>query len=219
MKALIEIPALIADIDEPSNIVLPRIEQFPIRPSYIVSSGHGVHLYWMLDMPTTDKQAVNAVHRGLAQALKGDYLTAATALRLPGSMNTKHGGTVPCEVLQSDWSRRYVLTDFDHFRKEANQPKSRQPTRNSYTCSTPAKLNPAVIQQVTDVLLSRGYKWRETWLNGPCLHAHLHKHADRRPSFGFNTATGYGYCFVCGSILLKEIYADLCVVPSRIGTK
>jgi len=45
MKALVEIPALIADIDEPPNIALPRIRAFPISPSCIVGSGHGVHAY------------------------------------------------------------------------------------------------------------------------------------------------------------------------------
>jgi len=217
MKALVEIPALIADIDEPPEIVLPRVRTFPIPPSCIVSSGHGVHSYWLLDQPTTDMQAVNAIHRGLAQALKGDYLTAATALRLPGSLNTKHDTTTPCETLEGDWSRRYMLTDFalyqqmDTIQKASGQ---RSATLSQSENSPSVTLNPHLIQAVADVLLSQGFKWRETWLNGPCPHAHLHKHADRRPSFGFNTTTGYGYCFVCGSMLLKDICVNLCIIHS-----
>jgi len=205
MNTLIEVPALIADIDEPPNVALPRVKAFPILPSCIVSSGHGLHAYWLLDQPTTDMQVVNAIHRGLAQALKGDYLTAATALRLPGSLNTKRNATAPCVVLECNWSRCYRLADFDRFRKGDISPKSQHKHQSNPGNSPPAPLSPAVIQQVGDILLSRGYTWRGTWLNGTCLQAHLHKHADQRPSFGFNTATGYGYCFVCGSILLKTL--------------
>jgi len=152
-------------------------------------------------------QAVNAIHCGLAQTLKGDYLTAATALRLPGSFNTKRDPPAPCEVLESDWSRRYTLTDFAPYQQTHSTHKAtRQRTTLSQSKNIPpVTLNPHVIQAVADVLLSQGFKWRATWLNGSCPHAHLHKHADRRPSFGFNTATGYGYCFVCGTILLKQM--------------
>lgn len=217
MNMLVEVPALIADIDEPPQVALQRVRAFPLSPSCIVSSGHGVHLYWLFEQPTTDMQAVNAVHRGLAQALKGDYLTAATALRLPGSLNTKYGTTVPCEVLKSDWSRRYTIADFDQFRKETVQPKPSQQPQSLHKGSTSVALNPTLIQQVADVLLSQGFKWRETWLNGPCPHAHLHKHADKRPSFGFNTATGYGYCFVCGAMLLKQLCAELSIDVVNAG--
>ena len=220
MNALVEIPALIADIDEPLTVVLPRIHSFPIQPSCMVSSGHGVHAYWLLNEPTTDMQAVNAIHRGLAQALKGDYLTAATALRLPGSLNTKYGTTISCETVETDWSRRYTLADFAAFQQTQCNPKTSYQHGHSMLqseSSTPITLNPRLIQAVTDVLLSQGFKWRETWLNGPCPYAHLHKHTDARPSFGFNTSTGYGYCFVCGSMLLKNICADLHIDPQSAG--
>lgn len=214
MKTLVEVPALIADIDESPEVALPRIRAFPISPSCIVSSGHGVHIYWLLDHPATNLQTVNAIHRGLAQVLKGDYLTAATALRLPGSLNTKHDATTPCETLESDWSRRYMLTDFASFQQTQSIQKTSRlcsPTSSQSKNSPPVMLNPDLIQTVADVLLSQGFKWRATWLNGPCPHAHTHKHQDRRPSFGFNTATGYGYCFVCGSMLLKDMCVDLCI--------
>lgn len=185
MNALVEVPALIADIDEPPNVALPRVQAFSIQPSCIVSSGHGLHAYWLLAEPTTDMQAVNAIHRGLASALKGDYLTAATALRLSGSMNTKHTMTVPCEVLQSNWSRYYKFADFEHFRKAREHPKSQQSSHTTRQRNGRATLNPHLIQQVADELLARGYKWREAWLNGPCPHACHHKHADARPSFGY----------------------------------
>lgn len=45
---------------------------------------------------------------------------------------------------------------------------------------------------------------RGDWLNGACPFPERHKHGDRHPSFGFNTKTGYGFCHVCGTLLLKN---------------
>ena len=200
MNALVEIPAIIADIDEPPDSVLPQIQAFPLLPSCIVASGHGVHLYWALSGPTRDFQSVNAIHRGLATALKGDYLTAATALRLPGSRNTKHNGSANCEILTSDWSIRYSLNDFAVHCHSSEMKKSRKEGRYSRSDRRTSSHDPRYIQDVTDALLRQGFKRRGTWLNGPCPNGKRHKHADQRPSFGFNTATGWGYCFVCGVI-------------------
>ena len=164
---------------------------------------------------------MNAIHRGLAQVLKGDYLTAATALRVPGSLNTKREPLAACEVLESNWSRRYKLTDFAAYQKSQRarqtQLQGSRTTSSERDRSTPVTLNLPLIQQVADRLLSQGFKWRATWLNGPCPHAHLHKHADRRPSFGFNTATGYGNCFVCGTMRLNDICAGLCINPLNVN--
>jgi hypothetical protein len=49
------------------------------------------------------------------------------------------------------------------------------------------------------------------WLNGPCPYAGRHKHGDRHSSFGINTRTGYGFCHVCGSMLLKELRVILSI--------
>ena len=205
MKALVEIPAIIADIDEPPDIVLPRIRAFPLPPSCIISSGHGVHLLWLLNTPTTDMQAVNAIHRGLAQTLKGDYLTAATALRLPGSLNTKYGESANCEMVTSDWSIRYTLNDFADYCHAQEKEKSREESRYSRSDRCTSSHDLRYIQDVTEALLQQGFKWRGTWLNGPCPNAGKHKHSDRNPSFGFNTATGFGYCFVCGTMSLSDL--------------
>ena len=200
MKTLIEIPAIIADIDEALDSAMPRIRDFPVSPSCVIRSGHGVHLIWLLSEPTCDFHAVNAIHHGIAKALKGDYLTAATALRLPGSLNTKNGGTAPCEVFESDWSHRYDLTDFAIYPKLPELHKNRKEEARSRSGSRVACPDPHTIQKLADILIRQGFKWRSTWLNGPCPNAYQHKHADHHPSFGFNTATGYGYCFVCGTM-------------------
>jgi hypothetical protein len=66
-------------------------------------------------------------------------------------------------------------------------------------------LNPRVVDEIARVLERQGFKRHGDWLHGRCIHPERHKHGDRNPSFGFNTATGYGFCYVCGTMLAKDI--------------
>jgi hypothetical protein len=62
-----------------------------------------------------------------------------------------------------------------------------------------------------------GYSGRGDWLSGPCLYPARHQHGDVHPSFGFNIRSGYGNCYVCGSILLKDICTELGIRPADYG--
>jgi hypothetical protein len=70
---------------------------------------------------------------------------------------------------------------------------------------------------VSDQLSSLGYIQQGDWLSGPCLHPAQHQHGDVHPSFGFNVQSGYGNCFRCGSILLKDICHTLGIQPADYG--
>ena len=52
----------------------------------------------------------------------------------------------------------------------------------------------------------------------PYLHPEWHAHADQHPSFGFNVRSGYGNCYVCGSILLKDICDTLNIHTAAYGS-
>lgn len=56
---------------------------------------------------------------------------------------------------------------------------------------------------------AQGYHQNGEWLNGPCVHPERHKHGDTHPSFGFNTTSGRGLCFVCGVMSTFEVGAAL----------
>ncbi len=58
-----------------------------------------------------------------------------------------------------------------------------------------------------------GYRRRGPWLNGPCIYPGRHAHDDCHHSFGFNTQTGRGYCFRCGSIPAGDIAAAIGLGP------
>jgi hypothetical protein len=72
-----------------------KLEQFPLRPSYIVHSGGGLHGYWMLNDPinlqTRAIEAKNLLRR-LARAVAADLDAAepARVLRVPGTFNHKY---------------------------------------------------------------------------------------------------------------------------------
>jgi hypothetical protein len=100
---------------------LKRIEEFPLPPSAIVSSGGGRHLYWFLKEPIDLQQEngrVKSVLRRLAIAVGGDLASAEPAhvLRLPDTFNHKTEYGEPQLVrLLSITDDRYDLADFDDF--------------------------------------------------------------------------------------------------------
>jgi hypothetical protein len=102
--------------DIPADEILHRLKAMPNAPTLIVSSGHGYHCYWNLrepeDLTTDDGQ-----HR-VKEALKlacahigGDSACAEVArlMRIPGSRNTKGGGSVAVSVIEHAPERVYDL--------------------------------------------------------------------------------------------------------------
>jgi hypothetical protein len=199
---VVALPALFVDVDDLSTEALLRLQCARPAPSCIVSSGGGYHAYWWLDEPTSDLTTARHLLRGLASALHGDSLSVAQSLRVPLSYNTKPArDNALCRVLELH-ERRYPLHVFNVY-----LPSDRLPPRRS-SASTPAArtpINADTIRRVADVLLASGCKPRGDWLNGACPFPTRHKHEDRHPSFGFNTKTGYGFCHVCGTLLLKDL--------------
>jgi hypothetical protein len=80
-----------------------------------------------------------------------------------------------------------------------------------------APLNGRVIDAIARTLMGQGFKQHGDWLCGSCIHPERHKNGDRNPSFGFNTQTGYGHCYVCGTMLAKEVCEALNIDPDGVG--
>jgi hypothetical protein len=216
---VVALPALFADVDDPSPDTLRRLQNMTPTPSCITFTNGGFHALWWLGIPTTDLERARQVLRALAVALGGDVMSPAQSLRLVGTRNTKPSrGNALCRlVVLQDY--HYTLSDFDHLVKcLAPRRKSHPPV------ATPAKhplsradLNPALIAAVTESLIQQGYRRSGDWLSGPCPYAHRHEHDDLHVSFGFNSRTGYGNCFRCGSILLKNLCLVLGLHPVDYG--
>jgi hypothetical protein len=197
------LPALFVDVDDPSPEALNRLRTAELVPSCVVASGGGYHAYWWLDEPTTDLHTAQWLLRGLGDALGGDRLSVAQSMRLPGTINTKPSrDRARCHPLTLS-EYRYRLRDFAAYLPRQQAPRPQTPTR----CVPNADL----IAYISQELVRRGGRLRGDWVNGACPFPERHTHGDAHPSFGFNTRTGYGYCHVCGTLLLKDLCPALLV--------
>jgi len=137
------IGALWADIDVASDVHrrtdLPAsvdqartlLAALPLRPSYLVHSGHGLHAYWLLKEPWTfdapeERQRAAAVAKGwhgavcAAAAARGWHLEnlgdLTRVLRLPGTLNHNGAGAaVTVRVLECQRDLRYAPGDFEPY--------------------------------------------------------------------------------------------------------
>ncbi|MCK6580533.1 MAG: RepB family DNA primase [Anaerolineae bacterium] len=210
---VVALPALFVDVDDPSPDALERLQSVSPAPSCMAHSGGGYHAYWWLDTPTTDLETARRLLRGLAAVLRGDILSVAQSLRVPSTMNTKPSRHHACCHLIELHERRYTLADFTAFLPVS--PESQRSTqRQAPRRASPYIPDPDLIAQLTHALLAFGCKPRGDWLNGACPFPGHHKHNDQHPSFGFNTRTGYGFCHVCGTLLLKDLCVALGIQPA-----
>src|SRR5690606_26032281 len=90
------------------------------------------------------------------------------------------------------------------------------PTRINFLTGE-ATINPRVLDAIAHDLLRHGFKPHGDWLHGSCIHPERHKNGDRNPSFGFNTQSGYGHCYVCGTMLAKEVCEALNIDLDQVG--
>ncbi len=175
-------------------------------PSCITFTGGGYHAYWWLDQPLTDMTLPRHVLRGLQREVGGDPMSPVQCLRLPFSQNTKpQRENALCRIIDLHHSY-HPVTAFNHL-----LPRQTAPRRSG------DRFNPALLQAVTDQLTHMGYSGRGDWLSGSCLYPTHHWHENTHASFGFNVRSGYGNCYVCGSILLKDICTEIGIHPADYG--
>jgi hypothetical protein len=98
----------------------------PVPPSFMVSSGHGLHLYWKLSRPllaTRDNiTRVEVSLRRIAYLFAGDpaVCECSRLMRLPGSHNTKNGEWRGVRVLKR-FGRVYRLDKIERSLSRATQ--------------------------------------------------------------------------------------------------
>jgi hypothetical protein len=117
----VALPALFVDIDfktTPAEQARAAVRRFLLKPSVVVRSGGGVHLYWLLREPMglpEEAQAAKDLLRRIARHLGGDLGAAEPAriLRIPGTLNRKYTPPRPAVLAQLDSSRRFNPSDFD----------------------------------------------------------------------------------------------------------
>lgn len=116
---------------------LAAVLNFPIAPSIIVDSGHGIHAYWLLRDAAPVADASLAM-KGIAKDIGGDHThDPARILRVPSTYNYKDpDNAVPVRLLRLDTTRRYRFSDFSEWVDKAHEgrgtPHSWFPAAQTY---------------------------------------------------------------------------------------
>ena len=99
------------------------------RPTMIIDSGHGRHLYWRFAEPIEPSRWSRGM-RLLSEALGSDTTigNAERIMRLPGLMNCKPP-IAPCRILEHDSARIYDLADFAALRETQTPEPCVQPPK------------------------------------------------------------------------------------------
>jgi hypothetical protein len=129
---ILDVVCLWADIDGKDfeggkEEALRRVREIPIAPSIVVDSGHGCHCYWVLAEPIIglageQRLRFKRIIAGLAKELGADRsrVNLDSCLRLPGTLNIKEGGPVPCRILALT-DQAYGLEEFARFEDASYQ--------------------------------------------------------------------------------------------------
>lgn len=91
-----------ADIDD-STTTVPTV-----LPSIVVESGHGLHIYWLLEEWITDVEEIERLNKAVAADTEADHAwNANRLLRVPGTRNFRRGEAVECNIRRSNINRVY----------------------------------------------------------------------------------------------------------------
>jgi hypothetical protein len=109
------------------------IRDFPLPPSITVDSGHGLHLYWLLDKATevAEPAATEQIIRKVQRQLNCKMNPSLDALmRLPDTFNNKIlPSPLQCKVKFINVNFRYSLDDFKEVAGDARPSIKKSPMR------------------------------------------------------------------------------------------
>lgn len=153
-----KLPVAIEDRGISQPFYLLETLAFPIPPSIIVDSGHGIHAYWLLRdaAPVGDAQLAM---KGIAKAIGGDHThDPARVLRVPSTYNHKRPGEeVPVRLLRLDTTRRYRFSDFSEYIDLATEGQRGTPAKWAQTYERRADLPPWLDELIANGV-SRGQR-------------------------------------------------------------
>jgi hypothetical protein len=205
---------VVLDLDGAAGYAAFAVTFPALAQTYTVASGGGVgrHVYFYADKLPPNVKAMNTPIGHLEVCADGRQVVA------PPSIHPITEQPYRVEQLL-DIMRVPNLDDLVAW-VEAFKPRQETRAWQPPKISAPtgdAPLNRRVIEEISRVLVGQGFKPHGEWLHGRCLYSERHKHGDRNPSFGFNIASGYGHCYLCGTMLAKEVCARLNIDPVQLG--
>ena len=186
---------------------------FPaLAETYTVSTGGGVgkHVYWRVDDIPPAIKAMNTPVGNLEICATGRQVVAPPSLH----PRTRQPYTIYKEADILTLPNLTGLVAWVESFKAQPIAEAWQPPRIPLTNGD---LNPRVVEELSRHFSGLGYKQYGDWLHGRCIHPERHTNGDAKPSFGFNTQSGFGHCYVCGTMLAKDICAKAGIDPASLG--
>jgi len=184
-----QLNALWVDIDceTMKEKALKKLERFELPASIIVSSGHGLHCYWLLNEPylienRENKLTAKGYLKGLASTLNADSaFDLSRTLRVPGTKNLKDPhNPLPVKITEFNTSRRYELSKFEQYKVDVEEVRGE------------IEVIPDKIPDRFWRVLEEKEKLRATWegkrpdLKDPTRSAYDMSLADLSASYGFS---------------------------------
>lgn len=178
------------DIDfkaTPEDAVRSFLKALPLKPSIVVRSGGGVHVYWLLREPAEgdDLRRVKAINRALVRhtGQTGDKQSVdlARVLRVPFTANVKYEPPRPCSI--SYWSpdTRYNLSQFEEILTTEDEAAPASEEHHDHKPEQAIDIPDDVRKKIEGLLKSL---WIEGWRHRMALYvAGVFAHA------GFNRAS------------------------------
>jgi hypothetical protein len=190
-KKICEIACIATDVDFKS-VSKPAFERallsFPHKPTAIIDSGNGRHLYWIFLLPIPvqgpkEIELAEGISKGIAKHFGGDSTHDVTRiLRVPGRANSKYIHKPLCTIIATD-GPRYSVEDLKRYwiKPESINGKAKLGTI------------PNELPEKFQALLAKNRRVKDTW-NGEC------------PDLG--DQSGSGYDLSMASLLVPQNFSD-----------
>jgi len=130
---IVNIPACWTDLDfkdTTQGAIEGKLKAFPLKPTSIVNSGGGYHIYWKFKEAHTleDVDKIETLNHQLAQYWGGDHnaCDASRILRVPGTFNYKYDPKREVKLVHQNGAE-YLLEDFEFL-----PPYEKPPTVTSH---------------------------------------------------------------------------------------
>ncbi len=189
---------------------------FPhLAQTYTVATGGGVgkHVYFRVAQMPPSVKAMGTPIGNLELCGNGRQVVASPSIHpITGKAYQVH---IEAEILHVD-SLDDLVQWIESF-KLKEQSSTWKPPKPLDLPSGETVINPRVMDAIAHELSRHHFKQHGDWLHGSCIHPERHTNGDRNPSFGFNLDSGYGHCYVCGTMLAKEVCECLNIDTNQLG--
>jgi hypothetical protein len=116
-EAIEKVCCLWADIDSEEH----TWKDFEYLPHIVVKSGHGYHLYWLIELvkisSIEDVDKIEGILKGIAEKLRSDHATdLSRCMRIPETYNNKDKIPIKAEIIEFNFDLdRYNISDFEKY--------------------------------------------------------------------------------------------------------